>query len=102
MAKTPDAVEELLMSVWSPAKAAAVEDAAILEAMLHKDGIDGPLMPWDWRYYAEKRRMVEHALNEEELKPYFQLDAMLTAAFDCANRLFELEVCRTRRRPLPR
>ena len=91
MAKTPDAVEELLMSVWSPAKAAAVEDATILEAMLHKDGIDGPLMPWDWRYYAEKRRMTEHALNEEELKPYFQLDAMLTAAFDCANRLFELE-----------
>ena len=91
MAKTPDAVEELLMSVWSPAKAAAVEDAAILEAMLRKDGIDGPLMPWDWRYYAEKRRMTEHALNEEELKPYFQLDAMLTAAFDCANRLFELE-----------
>ena len=91
MAKTPDAVEELLMSVWSPAKAAAVEDATILEAMLHKDGIDGPLMPWDWRYYAEKRRMAEHALNEEELKPYFQLDAMLTAAFDCANRLFELE-----------
>ena len=34
---------------------------------------------------------LEHALNEEELKPYFQLDAMLTAAFDCANRLFELE-----------
>ena len=91
MAKTPDAVEELLMNVWSPAKAAAVEDASILEAMLHKDGIDGPLMPWDWRYYAEKRRMVEHALNEEELKPYFQLDAMLTAAFDCANRLFGLE-----------
>ncbi|MEM7404705.1 MAG: M3 family metallopeptidase [Pseudomonadota bacterium] len=91
MAKTPGAVEALLMSVWTPAKSAADRDGRVLEGMLHEDGIDGPLLPWDWRYYAEKRRAAEHDLNEEELKPYFQLDAMLQAAFDCSNRLFGLE-----------
>jgi len=52
MARTPDAVRGLLMQVWEPAKAAADKDAKILEAMLHKDGYEGPLEPWDWRYYA--------------------------------------------------
>ena len=91
MAKSPDQVRELLNSVWHPAKTSAVADAAVLEDMLHADGINGALEPWDWRYYAEKRRADEHDLDEEEIKPYFQLDAMIDAAFDCANRLFRLD-----------
>ena len=58
---------------------------------MHEDGIDGPLEPWDWRYYAEKRRQAEHDLDEAALKPYLQLDRMIEAAFACANRLFGLE-----------
>lgn len=91
MAKTPDAVRELLMAVWEPAKAQANQDAEILTEMMHKDGINGDLEPWDWRYYADKRRLAEHDLDEAELKPYFQLDRMIDAAFDCANRLFSLD-----------
>lgn len=91
MAKTPDAVRGLLMRVWEPAKAKAVADAGVLEAMLRADGIAGPLEPWDWRYYSEKRRKAEHDLDEAALKPYLSLDAMLAAQFDCANRLFGLE-----------
>ena len=91
MAGTPDAVRDLLTRVWAPAKAAADADAVVLETMLHADGIDGPLEPWDWRYYSEKRRQAEHALDEAVLKPYFQLDRMIDAAFSCANRLFGLE-----------
>ncbi|MES2435688.1 MAG: M3 family metallopeptidase [Pseudomonadota bacterium] len=91
MAKTPAAVRDLLMRVWVPAKAKALEDAAILEARLHADGIAGPLEPWDWRYYSEKRRVAEHDLDEAVLKPYLGLEAMLAAQFDCANRLFGLE-----------
>ncbi|WP_341366968.1 M3 family metallopeptidase [Yoonia sp. BS5-3] len=90
MAGTPDAVRDLLMQVWTPAKAAAEADAAVLERMLHADGFDGPLEPWDWRYYSEKRRKELHDLDEAELKPYLQLDRMIEAAFDCANRLFGL------------
>ena len=91
MAKSPDAVRSLLMRVWAPARAKAMEDAAVLEAMLHADGMEGPLEPWDWRYYSEKRRLAEHDLDEAALKPYLSLDAMLAAQFDCASRLFGLE-----------
>ncbi|MFN7224907.1 MAG: M3 family metallopeptidase [Paracoccaceae bacterium] len=91
MAKTPAAVRDLLMRVWQPAKAKANADARVLEAMMHADGIVGPLEPWDWRYYSETRRRTEHDLDEAALKPYLSLDAMLAAQFDCANRLFGLE-----------
>ena len=91
MAKTPDAVRDLLMRVWTPARAKAEADASVLEAMLRADGIAGPLEPWDWRYYSEKRRKAEHDLDEAALKPYLSLDAMIAAQFDCANRLFGLE-----------
>jgi peptidyl-dipeptidase Dcp len=90
MAKTPDAVRDLLMQVWTPAKRQAELDAERLEAMMHEDGINGRLEPWDWRYYSEKRRAVEHDLDEAALKPYLQLDSMIEAAFDCAHRLFGL------------
>jgi peptidyl-dipeptidase Dcp len=91
MAKTPGAVRELLMQVWRPARAAAQADAKILTGMMHSDGVNGDLEPWDWRYYAEKRRKVEHDLDEAALKPYLQLERMIDAAFSCASRLFGLE-----------
>ena len=90
MAGTPGAVRDLLMQVWAPAKAAAEADAVKLTAMLHADGVTGPLEPWDWRYYSEKRRQAEHDLDEAALKPYLQLDRMIAASFDCAHRLFGL------------
>ena len=49
------------------------------------------LEAWDWRYYSEKRRVAEHDLDEAEVKPYFQLDRMIEAAFDCSTKLFGLE-----------
>ena len=91
MAKTPGAVRDLLMQVWQPAKAAADRDAKVLAGMMHDEGINGNLAAWDWRYYSEKRRLIEHDLDEAEIKPYLQLDQMIDAAFDCANRLFGLE-----------
>ena len=91
MAGTPGAVRDLLMQVWEPAKAAAEADGKVLERMLHADGWDGRLEPWDWRYYAEKRRKELHDLDEAELKPYLQLERMIEASFACANRLFGLD-----------
>ena len=91
MAKTPQAVRDLLMAVWGPAKARAESDAAVLTAMMRADGINGDLEPWDWRYYAEKRRRAEFDIDEAEVKPYLALDAMIGAAFDCATRLFGLQ-----------
>lgn len=91
MAKTPENVRDLLMQVWAPARAAAEKDAEILQRMMRDDGVNAPLAPWDWRFYAERRRKAEFDLDEGALKPYFALDAMIEAAFDCATRLFGLE-----------
>ncbi|MBD3680139.1 MAG: M3 family metallopeptidase [Rhodobacteraceae bacterium] len=91
MAGTPEAVMNLLMAVWNPARTTALSDAEVLTGMMRADGINGDLEPWDWRYYSEKRRKAEHDLDEAELKPYLQLDRMIEAAFACANRLFGLE-----------
>jgi len=90
MAKTPEAVRDLLIAVWEPAKTQALADADVLQGMMHKDGVNGDLAPWDWRYYAEKRRAAEHDLDEAALKPYFQLDRMIDAVFAVAHRLFGL------------
>jgi peptidyl-dipeptidase Dcp len=91
MAGNPAAVRDLLLRVWQPARAKALSDAAKLQELMHADGINGDLEAWDWRYYSEKRRRAEHDLDEAVLKPYLSLDAMIGAAFDCANRLFGLE-----------
>ncbi|WP_282181484.1 M3 family metallopeptidase [Aliiroseovarius marinus] len=91
MAGTPDRVRDLLMQVWEPAREAANKDAARMTEMLHADGHNGDLEPWDWHFYAERRREAEHDLDEAEIKPFLQLDRMIEASFDTANRLFGLE-----------
>ncbi len=90
MAKTPEAVRDLLMAVWEPAKRAAERDAEKLTALMRADGVNGDLEPWDWRYYAAILQKREHDLDEAEVKPYLQLDNMIQAAFHTANRLFGL------------
>ncbi len=91
MAGEPAAVQKLLSDVWAPAKARAVEDAGVLEALLHADGHSGPLEAWDWHYYSAIRQKKEHDLDATEVKPYFQLERMIEAAFSTANRLFGLD-----------
>ncbi|MFT4012789.1 MAG: M3 family metallopeptidase [Paracoccus sp. (in: a-proteobacteria)] len=91
MAGNAETVEALLKQVWTPAAARAEADAQGFTRMLHQDGINGVLEPWDWRFYAKRRRKAEHDLDEGAVKPYLTLDAMIGAVFDTANRLFRLE-----------
>ncbi len=88
MAKTPAAASALMDKVWKPAVATAQREAALLTEAMRKDGIEGPLEPWDWRYYSEKVRLAQYDLNEEAIKPYFVLDRMIDAAFYTATQLF--------------
>jgi peptidyl-dipeptidase Dcp len=90
MAKTPEAVMGLLELVWTPAKARAAREAKDLAALAREEGQSDPIAPWDWRYFADKLRRARFALDEAELKPYFQLDQIIAAAFDVASRLFGL------------
>ncbi|QRZ13780.1 M3 family metallopeptidase [Paracoccus methylovorus] len=92
MARTAANVEALLTEVWAAAKTRADADAARLAEMLHEDGVNGALEPWDWRFYAGRRRKAEHDLDEAEVKPYLTLEAMLGAVFDTAQRLFGIEM----------
>jgi peptidyl-dipeptidase Dcp len=100
MAKTPEAAAALLHAVWGPAKRKAAEERAELEAMARADGLNEPIAPWDWRYYAEKVRQSKYALDEASVKPYFVLDNIVQAAFDTAGRLFGLRFIERRDCPV--
>ena len=90
MAGKQAAVTALLGQVWEPAKARAAQEQAALQALALSRGETLTLEPWDWRYYAEKVRQVRYDLDEATVKPYFPLDRMVEALFDCAQRLFGL------------
>ena len=96
MAKTPGAVRALLDRVWAPARAHALADRDALRALVQAEGKNFALAPWDWRYYAEKLRKVRCDVDEATIKPYFQLEQMIEAAFYTANRLFGLSFERRR------
>ncbi len=90
MAKTPEAVQELLQPVWRKAREKAAEDEKELARLAAEDGQNHAIAPWDWRYYAEKRRAERFAFDESALKPYLALENVIAASFDVANRLFGL------------
>jgi peptidyl-dipeptidase Dcp len=91
MAKTPEAALDLLRKVWAPACARAGRERDAMQALIREEGGNFELEPWDWRYYAEKLRKRDYDLDEAEIKPYFQLDRIVEAAFDTAHRLFGLD-----------
>jgi peptidyl-dipeptidase Dcp len=88
MARTPQAVRDLLERVWQPARARALADRDALQALIAEEGGNFTLAPWDWRYYAEKLRRRRANFDDAAIKPYLALDNMIAAAFDCATRLF--------------
>ena len=88
MAKDSKTVDKFLASVWTPSLEAAKREAAELQKMLEKDLPGEKLQPWDWWYYAEKLRAEKYNLNEEELKPYFELNNVRKGAFDLATKLY--------------
>jgi peptidyl-dipeptidase Dcp len=88
MAKTPEAVRALLEKVWSRAVVRAGEERQALAEVAREDGMNEPIQPWDWRFYAERVRQRRYSIDEAALKPYFQLDRMIEASFDVATRLF--------------
>jgi|SRR5665213_585780 len=90
MAKTPAAARDLLDEVWTRARAKAGRERDALQEMIAQEGGNFALAPHDWRYYAEKLRKQKFDLDESEIKPYFQLDKMIEAAFETAHRLFGL------------
>lgn len=90
MAGSREAVQGLLGRAWPAALAAAEGERQAIVDQMRELGVTHGLEAWDWRFYAEKLRQRRYALDEAELKPYFPLEAMVEAMFDCAQRLFGL------------
>jgi peptidyl-dipeptidase Dcp len=90
MAREPAAVDRLVDDVWTRAKSAVERERAALLAVQQAEGRREPVEAWDWRYWAEKVRQRDFAIDDAEVKSYFSLEAMVAAAFDCAQRLFGL------------
>ncbi|HEY0103576.1 MAG TPA: M3 family metallopeptidase, partial [Brevundimonas sp.] len=83
MAKTPAAAQSLMNRVWEPAKARVAEEVADMRAIAGHD-----IEPWDYLYYAEKVRKQKYDLDQNELKPYFELNNVKRGAFYMAGRLY--------------
>jgi peptidyl-dipeptidase Dcp len=90
MAKTPEAVDELLLPVWQKARERAERDRQALEVIAAEGGANEAIAPWDWRFFAEKRRQREFDFSEEELKSYLPLENIIAACFEVAGKLFGL------------
>ena len=88
MAHDAKTVDTFLESVWEPSLKAAKREAAELQKLLSQDLPGEKLQPWDWWYYTEKLRKAKYDLNEEELKPYFELSNVRKGAFQLAHDLF--------------
>ena len=97
MAGTPETVETFLTGIIAPAVAKANEEIVDMQAVMDEDIKAGlvaegsKIQPWDWAYYAEKVRMVKYALDEEQTKPYFQMEKVRQGVFDLTTKLFGLQ-----------
>lgn len=100
MAGTPARVYDLLMKVWEPAIARAKEEAADMQAMIGREGGNFNLESWDWWYYSEKIRKEKYDLDEEQLRPYFELNQVRDGAFMVANKLYGLTFTQIANMPL--
>lgn len=91
MAQNPETVQSFLNDLVAKAKPAAEREFAELTAFAKAiDGID-QLEKWDGAYYSEKLKQKLFSLDDELLKPYFQLSTVLHGAFTIARKLFGLQ-----------
>ena len=91
MAKTPQAVERFLGELAPATVRAASSEAAELQGLIRRDGGSFTLEPWDWEYYAGKERRARYDLDENEIRPYFELDTVLQrGVFYAAHELYGL------------
>lgn len=89
MAETSDAVYKLLNQLLNAYTPTAYKEVEEVKALAHElEGEDFELMPWDWAYYSEKLKNKKFNLNEEELRPYFELSQVEKGVFGLATRLY--------------
>lgn len=100
MAKTPKNVYDLIGKVWAPGLKRAKEEAKDIQSMIVREGDKFKLESWDWWYYSEKVRKEKYDLDEEEVRPYFELSNVREGAFAVANKLYGLTFKQLQNMPL--
>lgn len=88
MAKTPETAMKLMMDVWKPAVSRVHEEVADMQALADKEGAKITIEPWDYKFYMEKVRKAKYDLDQNEVKPYLQLDKLREGMFYVAGELF--------------
>lgn len=94
MAKTPERALQLMEEVWLPAVGRVREEVADMQAIAKLEGSNLVIEPWDYRYYSEKVRKAKYDLDENEMKPYLQLESLRDSMFWVSGELFGLEFAR--------
>ncbi len=88
MASTPANVYKLLDNLYKASYDVALKEKAEVESFAKQNGFNGEIMPWDWSYYSEKLKVKKFDLNDEMLKPYFELNKVVNGVFGLATELY--------------
>lgn len=90
MAQSPQKAMDLMLSVWTPAVEKVHQDVAEMQKMVDAEGGNFKIEPWDYRYYAEKVRKAKYDMDQNDIKPYLQLEKLREGMFWVAGELFHL------------
>ena len=101
MAKNEKNVYDLLNKIWIPALVKAKEELADINAEIKKEGGNFEAEAWDWRYYFEKAKKAKFDLDENEVRPYLELNNVREGAFYVANKLYGITFTSLQDMPLP-
>ena len=101
MSKNPAAVYKLLDQLWKPTIVKAKQELADIQAEIKKEGGNFEAEGWDWRYYFEKAKKAKFDLDENEVRPYLELNNVREGAFYVANKLYGITFTPIKEIPLP-
>lgn len=92
MANDPKSAFDMLRNLVPGVVGKAMSEAQMIEQAMKADGVSGPVEPWDWEYYAEKVRAKEYQVDENSIKPYFELESVLkNGVFYTFGKLYSIE-----------
>ncbi|MEI8273362.1 MAG: M3 family metallopeptidase [Paludibacter sp.] len=100
MAENKSKVYDLLDKLLAAYKPAAEKEYAAVQAFADKKGAYFKVQPWDWSYYSEKLKDEKFAINDEMLKPYFELEHVKKGVFGLATRLYGIKFVKNTKIPV--
>lgn len=93
MAENPQRVNDFLQQLHSASRPAAKKEYDEVLKFAKDNGMEDSFQRWDWSYYSEKLKSAYYGFDEQQVKPYFQLEKVLDGVFELATRLYGLTFC---------